>query len=459
MEEQQYKNSDIDEQRSETPPSGFDASSDERNWKSKIELRSEEVQEVLGGVPHWILRRGILMLALFLIVLLIGSWFFKYPEIISSQLTLTTANPPANIIAKTSGKISGLFAADLQEVQAGQTLALIENPAQLKDIFYLDTILQNLIQSIDKSNTFNLHRKELKLGNLQSSYSNMLLQLEAHNNFVRLNYYPRKIASIRNVLNAREKLLTSSEKQKDIVIQQHELEKNAYEREKILKYKNITTDDSFDKATGQYLQSEMSVNNLSASLEGMRIEILQLQESLVDMEQQYIEKKNTLNASLKTTLNQLQSDIATWKMNYLLSSPIKGKLTFTEIWAENQNVTVGKIVFTVVPDTLSELVGKARLPIDRSGKVKAGQDVNIRFNNFPDNQFGMVKGIVKSLSLIPTEEGNYIVEIAFPNGLKTSYNKELPLSQEMTARADIITENTRLIEQFFLPLKQLLKNQ
>ena len=177
------------------------------------------------------------------------------------------------------------------------------------------------------------------------------------------------------------------------------------------------------------------------------------------MEQQYIEKKNTLNASLKTTLNQLQSDIATWKMNYLLSSPIKGKLTFTEIWAENQNVTVGKIVFTVVPDTLSELVGKARLPIDRSGKVKAGQDVNIRFNNFPDNQFGMVKGIVKSLSLIPTEEGNYIVEIAFPNGLKTSYNKELPLSQEMTARADIITENTRLIEQFFLPLKQLLKNQ
>lgn len=459
MQEQQYKNLDIDELRSETPPSGFDVSSAERGLGAEIELRSEEVQEVLGNVPHWILRRGILLLALFLIVLLVGSWFFKYPEVISSQLTLTTANPPANIIARTSGKISGLFAADLQEVQAGQALALIENPAQLKDIFYLDTILQNLSQSIDKFNAFNLHRKELKLGNLQSSYSNLLLQLEAYNNFISLNYYPRKIASIGSVLAAREKLLASSEKQKDIVIQQHDLERKSYEREQALKSKNITTDDSFEKATGRYLQSEMSVNNVKSSVEGMQIEILQLKASLVDMEQEFVEKKNTMTAGLKTAVNQLQNDISGWKMNYLLTSPIAGRVTFTEIWSENQNVTGGKSVFTVVPDTLSELVGKAKLPIERSGKVKAGQDVNIRFNNFPDNQFGMVKGIVKTISLIPTEDGNYIVEIAFPNGLKTTYNKTLPLSQEMTGRADIVTENTRLIEQFFLPLKQLLKNQ
>ena len=430
-----------------------------RDDLGEIELRSEEVQEVLGSVPPWILRRGILLIALFLIVLLVGSWFFKYPEVISSQLTLTTANPPANIIAKTSGKISELFVADLQDVQADQPLALIENPANLNDVLYLDTIFFSLNQSIDKFNTFNIHNKELRLGSLQSSFSNLLLQLESYNNFVNLNYYPRKIASTRSVLAAREKLLVSSEKQKDIVKQQHELEKKSYEREQVLKSKNITTDDSFEKATGRYLQSEMSVNNIKASVEGMQIEILQLRASLVDMEQEYIEKKNTIQASLKAVVNQLQNDISGWKMSYLLISPIHGKVTFTEIWSKNQNVSAGKTVFTVVPDTLAELVGKAKLPIDRSGKVKVGQQVNIRFNNFPDNQFGMVKGIVNSSSLIPTEEGNYIVEIAFPNGLKTTYNKVLPLSQEMTAQADIVTDNTRLIEQFFLPLKQILKNQ
>ena len=106
-----------------------------------IELRSEEVQEVLGNVPHWILRRGIMVLALFLAALLVGSWFFKYPEIISSQLTLTTANPPANIVAKASGKISELFVKDMQQVTAGEPLALIENPAELSDVLHLDTIL------------------------------------------------------------------------------------------------------------------------------------------------------------------------------------------------------------------------------------------------------------------------------------------------------------------------------
>ena len=198
---------------------------------------------------------------------------------------------------------------------------------------------------------------------------------------------------------------------------------------------------------------------MTASVEGMQIEILQLRESLVDTEQQYIEKKNNLDAALKSLISQIQNDITTWKMNYLLSSPIEGKISFTEIWSVNQNVSGGKTVFTVVPDTASELIGKAKLPIDRSGKVKPGQDVNIRFNNFPDNQFGMVKGMVKNISLIPTEDGNYMVEVSFPKGLKTTYEKELPLSQEMTARADIITEDTRLLEQFFLPLKQILKNQ
>lgn len=451
-------NTETDDQSSETPLLG--------GWGAKplgdgadIELRSEEVQEVLGNVPHWILRRGIIVLAVFLVALLVGSWFFKYPEIISSQLTLTTTNPPANIVAKTGGKISALFVKDTQNVFEGTPLAVIENPANLDDVLFLSSTLPEISESVDNGKIYRIRRKELKLGGLQSSFSNLLVQLENYNNFITLNYYPRKIASIKSVLSAREKLLESSEKQKGIVVQQHNLEKKSYQREQTLKAKNITSDDNFEKATGKYLQSEMSVNNITASLDGMKIEILQLREALVDMEHQYIEKKNNLETGIKSILNQLQSDITAWKMNYLLVSPIAGKVAFTEIWSVNQNVTGGKVVFTVLPDTVAQLVGKAKLPINRSGKVNQGQEVNIRFNNFPDNQFGMVKGVVKNISLIPTEDGNYIVEVSFPVGLKTTYNKTLPLSQEMTARADIITEDTRLLEQFFLPLKRVLKNQ
>lgn len=133
------------EKSKSTPPSGGRGAV----IGSDIELRSEEVQEVLGNVPGWILRRGITLLALIVVMLIVGSWFFKYPEIISSQLTLTTANPPANIIARTSGKISELFVDDLENVRAGSPLALIENPAALTDVLCVDTILQQISQSVD----------------------------------------------------------------------------------------------------------------------------------------------------------------------------------------------------------------------------------------------------------------------------------------------------------------------
>ena len=65
-----------------------------------------------------------------------------------------------------------------------------------------------------------------------------------------------------------------------------------------------------------------------------------------------------------------------------------------------------------------------------AGKVKVGQVVNIKFDNFPYMEFGVVKGIVKSISLV-TNDSNYIVEVSFPNGLKTNYGKNLLFSRNV----------------------------
>ena len=85
--------------------------------------------------------------------------------------------------------------------------------------------------------------------------------------------------------------------------------------------------------------------------------------------------------------------------------------------------------------------------------------MNIRLNNFPDQEFGYLIGRVESISSIPTAEGSYVVEIAFPNGLKTNYGKVLPITQQMQGVGDIITNDLRLIERFFMPIKKLIKNQ
>lgn len=73
------------------------------NRKPEIELRSEEFNEVLSAVPAWIVRWGITMIACVVLMLLVGSAVFKYPDVISSTVTLTGTTPVSAVVARTSG--------------------------------------------------------------------------------------------------------------------------------------------------------------------------------------------------------------------------------------------------------------------------------------------------------------------------------------------------------------------
>lgn len=125
------------------------------------------------------------------------------------------------------------------------------------------------------------------------------------------------------------------------------------------------------------------------------------------------------------------------------------------VWSRNQNVVTNESLFVIAPNEGSPPIGKALLPVLGSGKVKVGQWVNIRLNNYPDQEFGYVKGKVTSISPVPTAESMYVVDVELPDGLRTNYDKELPMTRELKGVAEIITEDLRLIERLLMPLKKL----
>ncbi len=424
----------------------------------KIELRSEEFQEVLGYVPPWILRWGIAIVGIMLVIILAGSAVFKYPDTIPSQMTLTSATPVNAILSKTSGKLQELFVTDNQHVEQGQYLAVVENPAHTKDIFYLKKYLWGL--SVHPDSMIHLPPKELKLGSLQSLFSSFYVQLFDYIEFKRLEYYPKKIAIMKLKIKKNEEQYNHLLHQQLIVEEQLKISGKQYQRDSSLHQKAFFSDEELEKSKSLHLQSCLSKENMQSSLDNMEMQLIQMNESLLDTEQQYTDRKNTLETQLKTYINQLLNEIQTWEMTYVLQAPINGKVTFTHIWVENQNIVTGSCVFNIVPDKKGEYLGKALLPLARSGKVKPGQTVNIRFNGFPDNEFGMVKGVVRNISLVPSKDntGNsYIVEIALPDGLTSTYKKTLPFLPEMEAQADIITEDISLLERFFMPVRKIIK--
>ncbi|MCC8133595.1 MAG: HlyD family secretion protein [Tannerellaceae bacterium] len=237
---------------------------------------------------------------------------------------------------------------------------------------------------------------------------------------------------------------------------QYEIAYQQYHRDSLLFVRQVISPSEHESAKNELLQSRYSLEGSFATLENLNIQIAQLEESLLDLELQQVERETVIMQEYRTAMDQLHNSMNSWRLNYCLISPIEGVVTFTKYWNENQTITAGESVFSVVPDKEVEMIGVSMLPLARSGKVKSGQRVLIRFANYPDQEFGLVNGRVAGISLVPAED-NYRVEIELPDGLRTNYGKELPVSQEMQATAEIVTEDLRLIERFFQPLKKILK--
>jgi multidrug resistance efflux pump len=200
---------------------------------NKIEIRSEQVQEILGYIPHWIIRSGIEVIFVVLLLLFIGSWFFKYPDIISSSISVTTENPPASLVAKTSGKIDSLFVEDKQLVKENEILAIIENTANHKDVLELKTMLDSMKQFfLDyKTSQYQSFNQVFELGAIQTSYSSFLRQYYEYQNFINLNYHQQKIFALKKQLEKTKLQFLGQQKQSQLSKEEMKLAAKQFSRD------------------------------------------------------------------------------------------------------------------------------------------------------------------------------------------------------------------------------------
>jgi multidrug resistance efflux pump len=426
-----------------------------------VEIRSEVVQEIMGYIPHWIIRWGITLIFAVIFFVILGSYFFRYPDIIPSRITLTTKNPPSTLVAKTSGKISELFVKDRQKVQEEDKIAIIDNPTNHNHLFELKEKLESLSSFIDHQdnpgNSIQLNRNYSLGGQLQSYYVRFLNSYEEYQRFLNQNYYPERIERTKKDIerekqryNHQERLIQLSKKERENSLKDYNRKKTLYKEGGYIPEKEL------DDAELLYERNKAAVEDAISTLSTIESKIDSLKQSIATDEHSQREEKETRLSSLIQAYQDLCGQIDQWEHTYLLKADISGKVTFTKYWSVNQNVTMGEKVVTIVPEKGGKLIGKLQLPLQGSGKVKVGQRLNIKFDNFPYMDYGMVTGVITSKSLIASDNF-YSLEVELPNGLVTNYNKKLDFTQEMQGTAEIITEDIRLLERIFKPIKNILK--
>ncbi len=428
--------------------------------KINIQPHSEEVQDIMSFIPNNVIRWGLTVIFIIFLILVVGCYFYKSPEIIRAPMILTTKNPPVSLISKSTGKIDRLFASDGQNIKEKGKIALINNPTDFTHYLILKKELTDCFRITEwDRQVFEIHLSEqLTLGELQISYGPFLKSRNNFKQYLTQNFLPQKIALINKQILKHEEYYRTLVRQMEIQHNDLVLSEKSFIRDSSLFLKRTTSEAEYDKSRQLFLSKKSAYIGFEAALRETESTILQMQSSKVELEMQHEKELSDFRLALDESKQSLENAIHQWEEKYLVASPITGKLTFTSIWSINQEVKTGELIATVIPLEPSAIIAKAVIPPSGFGKVEVGQRVNIKLSGFPYMEFGMLRGVIRSISLVPDSRG-YIAEIELSEGMTSSYHSvNLKFIQQMDGTAEIITKEMRLITRLINPLKAFFDN-
>ncbi|NAY93011.1 HlyD family efflux transporter periplasmic adaptor subunit [Muricauda sp. JGD-17] len=424
---------------------------------TKLNLRSEEVQEILGTPPSWIVRWGITMIFVFVCILIALTFIIKYPDFVSAKVLITTKNPTEKVVARSSGQIEQFYVQNGQTVAKNKMLAVIKSLSKYEDLKVLINILDTIALKDDGFDFPVELVSAMTLGDIEPAY----LDFEKHYLEFKLltELYPYQNQLIGNKITLGEikKQLSEQLNQKKILEAELNLKNVEFNRYRQLFEKGVISQQEFESKELNYLQAEKNLNNTTISISQMREALStanrNLRATYIEKELEYARGKKNLLQSFNT----LKKAINNWKYRYVLSSSINGIVSFNEFWGTNQEVAIGDVVFTILPEEKKDFVGRLTIASQNAGKINTGQKVLVKLDNYPYQQYGMLIGQVKNISISPDARGNYIVYISLGGDLQTSYKKDINFTQEMLGTAEIITEDLSVAERLFYKIKGVFK--
>lgn len=102
--------------------------------EDRIELHSDEVQDIISRPPSSLIKYGITVIAAVVALVVIGSFIFRYPDVVQGRVVVTGDTPPNRIVARADGRLQELRLADGQQVSKGAIIAVVENTANTDDV-------------------------------------------------------------------------------------------------------------------------------------------------------------------------------------------------------------------------------------------------------------------------------------------------------------------------------------
>lgn len=419
-----------------------------------------EVNEIMGHIPHWIIRWGILVIVAVFLSIIVGCYFIKYPQVVDSSIIITTINPPSQLIARHTGLIDSLSVNNGDIVNKGDYIAGLKSSVNYNHIKLIETELSSFkINNIDSIVFSDWIYDNYSLGNVQSSWLNFVVACYNYKNYLDVNYLGNRIKMIDNLLKKKQDYHT-------VIVSQS----NSYKNKLSLTNGNLRTDSNLfrqgviskfdlENSKQDYYSAESAYASALSNVISTEASMIELQQNKEELVLQLKQESCDLEKNIIQCKEQLLADINLWREDFVFESPIAGVVSFNDVWKENQCISSGKVFATIIPSDEVYVIGKVKVGSDRFGEVAVGQDVIVKLNGYPYMEYGVLYGKVSAISEMPeVADGKiyYNVDVDFGNSLITNYKKQLPLIQYMDGSAEIITKEKRLLEYFVEPILYLI---
>lgn len=427
--------------------------------------RTEELQHIIDRMPTKSSKWVTLLVIFILLAIGMFGWFVKYHDVVVGAITVSQYNSPVKMVANTYGKIA-LLAKNEEDIVENQYLALIQNATNLKDLESLVSILENV--DVGEEKTLPAVRKQLlsqkfSLGELNHKYYQFLSSLNNLLNYRHDGVYEKQQETLARLLAEYDKMQRSMKTRSGYNQKNADIINKFHQRDSILLKKRVISQAEFDRSQLNYIEAlsvnENSVYQLSELAQQIQSTKNKLELLNIEKDEKYLQ----LKIELSTAYADLMDNIRIWEEKYVFKAPIKGKVQFLKFWNDNHFVQAGESVLTVIPAD-EKLYGQLSLPNVGSAKVKPGQEVIIKLDDYPYMEYGSIRGVVRNISLSTqtqeTQTGiveSYLVNVELPKELITNYNVKLDKS-EIKGTAEIITRHRRLAQRVFDNLKYLLNN-
>lgn len=297
------------------------------------------------------------------------------------------------------------------------------------------------------------------------------------------NQYRSQLASIENKLH--------------LIKAQLEIDTQALLQQQVDLEKELSLITSLNAAITAKLNEEQkhftSIQKLKAKGFASEFDVVNAHSRLLDIQSQHqriqldrisiVQRSNALEASIKKTPNDyeqtresllLQKSELTQKLaqtianqHEVINAPVDAVVTTIYV-KQGQQLLPNQPLVSLIPLS-SEIEARLLVPVKSSGFIESGQNIELRYDAYPFEKFGLQQGeivqVSKALVLpnqmptipIPFSEPSYLADAHIRHDTIQTHAKSITLKPGMTFSADIKLSNRNLFEWLLEPVFSVLK--